>query len=99
MLVNRQLISKTLLGWVLHGHLEENSPKLTHNEVLCDIHSSKIKDYLDILHDLVKQQWRVESISNKIEEGLSPEERRAQKILDMTMERVGNMYQKGLSTI
>lgn len=107
LLVNRQLIkgpwsgpaiSKTLLGWVLHGNLEEDSPKPIQNNVVCYIQSNdnKTRDDLDILHDLVKEQWKLESISSKRQEGLSPEDRHAQNILDMTMKRVGNRYETGL---
>ncbi|XP_044751667.1 uncharacterized protein LOC123311663 [Coccinella septempunctata] len=105
LLVNRKLVagpwngpavSKTLLGWVLHGNLKygEKNP----NSV-CHIQSFDIfreKDDLDVLHDLVKEQWRLEKIENSQELAPSPLDRRAQRTLDTTMRRVGQRYETGL---
>lgn len=105
LLVNRKLISgpwngpavsKTLLGWVIHGNLKYSEK--TSNSV-CHIQAFDIlreKDDLDVLHDLVKEHWRLERIENPQELAPSPEDRRAQRILDTTMKRVGKRYETGL---
>lgn len=54
------------------------------------------KDDLYILHDLVKEQWKLGKFENSQEKTLSPEDRRAQKILETSMTRVGKRFETGL---
>lgn len=91
---NGPAMSKTLLGWVLHGNLECSGRK----SFVChtSIRDGREKDDLDILHDMVKEYWKLEAVLFPSEKVLSPEDRRAQKILDETMKRVGKRYETGL---
>lgn len=90
---NAPVLSETLLGWVLHGN---DTERKTQSEFVCQI-ADKEKDDLDILHDLVKQQWEIDNVyrtSSKIT--MSKQDLRAQRILDETMKSVGKRFETGL---
>lgn len=88
------VLSRTLLGWVIHGNysLRQNS---TSNQYVCHI-DFKVKDELDLLHDLVKSQWKIDTIFDSDTRAVSKEDIRAQAILDATMHRVGDRFETGL---
>lgn len=103
LLVNRKIIagtwngpavSKTLLGWVLHGNINDMQPSY---QIVCRVHhdNRREKDEFDILHNLVKQQWQLENFDNH-KKTISVEDKRAVDILNSTMKRIGDRYETGL---
>ena len=92
---NGPALSKTLLGWVLHG----NTNKLGNNyvNIVCTTHSYE-KDDIDLLHEMVKQQWKLEDMGAKgvSNTSMSREDLRAQSILDSTAKRIGDRFEIGL---
>ncbi|XP_074035236.1 uncharacterized protein [Leptinotarsa decemlineata] len=104
LLVNRKLISgpwngpalsKTLLGWVIHGNLDVSS----NEHIVCHISTHDLrneKDDLDILHEMVKENWKLETVQSMSDKVLSIEDKRAQHILDTTMKRSGERFETGL---
>lgn len=105
LLVNRKFIngpwngpalSKTLLGWVVHGNITTGSSFSSIVNHVCYISHGE-KDELDIIHDLVKQQWQIDNFGlDKLTKSMSREDMRAQNILDRTMIRKGDRYETGL---
>ncbi|XP_074031706.1 uncharacterized protein [Leptinotarsa decemlineata] len=105
LLVNRKLISgpwngpalsKTLLGWVIHGNLDVSS---RNEHIVCHISTHDLrneKDDLDILHEMVKENWKLETVQSMSDKVLSIEDKRAQHILDTTMKRSGERFETGL---
>ncbi|XP_074040761.1 uncharacterized protein [Leptinotarsa decemlineata] len=105
LLVNRKLISgpwngpalsKTLLGCVIHGNLDVSS---RNEHIVCHISTHDLrneKDDLDILHEMVKENWKLETVQSMSDKVLSIEDKRAQHILDTTMKRSGERFETGL---
>ncbi|XP_074040766.1 uncharacterized protein [Leptinotarsa decemlineata] len=105
LLVNRKLISgpwngpalsKTLLEWVIHGNLDVSS---RNEHIVCHISTHDLrneKDDLDILHEMVKENWKLETVQSMSDKVLSIEDKRAQHILDTTMKRSGERFETGL---
>ncbi|XP_074032901.1 uncharacterized protein [Leptinotarsa decemlineata] len=85
-------LTKTLLGWVVHGNLHHSNDNM--NTFVCFV-DLKEKDELDILHDLIKEQWKMESFPTS-RQSLSREDIRAQEIMDSTMRRIGDTFETGL---
>lgn len=93
---NGPALSKTLLGWAIHGNL--GTPN-TQQHYTCYTYldtNTFHKDDLDLLHDLVKESWRVDEVPGGKNKSVSPEDRRAEAILQATMKRVGTRYETGL---
>lgn len=84
---NSPAISKTLLGWTLHGNIpEELGQRQGEHQVNYVKHGEK--DDLDIIHDMVKKQWQLDNFGlEKVNKPMSKEDVRAQNILDKTMHR------------
>lgn len=71
LLVNKKIIggswsgpvlSQTLLGCVLHRNSEfEGKMSITTKEITCHVSGGE-KDDLDVLHDLVKEQWKLDLV-------------------------------------
>lgn len=108
LLVNRKLISgpwngpamtKTLLGWVLHGNISTGVEITLGHGFVCHVSHGE-KDDLDLLHDMVKQQWQMDNFgiekAGTSTRAMSKEDKRAQNILDKTMRRKGERYETGL---
>lgn len=52
---------------------------------------------MDLLHELVKDQWKLDSLGKEnINKSLSRENIRTKNILDKTMKRVGDYFKTGL---
>ncbi|XP_031348278.1 uncharacterized protein LOC116174482 [Photinus pyralis] len=96
---NGPALSKTLLGWVLHGNVSQTANTFSNKHTtshVCHM-SSEDKDDLDVLHDLVKQQWQIDSSGvYKLEKAMSKEDMVAQSIMDRTMTRSGGRIETGL---
>ncbi|KAJ8914853.1 hypothetical protein NQ315_014866 [Exocentrus adspersus] len=56
------------------------------------------KDDVDVLHDLVKKQWNIDSLEIRIPAkiSLSKQDVRAEEILNRTMKRIGDEFETGL---
>ncbi|HBK83093.1 MAG TPA: hypothetical protein DDZ41_05770, partial [Flavobacterium sp.] len=98
---NGPTISKTLLGWVVHGNVSSNLNSQYHSTFhVTDLQSfNDVKDDIDILQDLIKEQWNYDISGTKnleIDSCLSENDKRCLKILDDTIKRVGNRYESGL---
>lgn len=96
---NGPALTKTLLGWVLHGNIckEVIQSESGNSGVVCHISEGERKDDLDILHDLVKEQWKIDWFGlEKHEKNMSREDIRAQDILNRTMKRIGDRFETGL---
>lgn len=98
------VVSKTMLGWVLHGNIGKQLDKRhTHigrqpdeqfQHYTCHVF---LKDDLDLLHNLIKSQWSLEAIGvSKIEKALSRQDMRAQQIIDSILRRVKDQLEIGL---
>ncbi|XP_062710698.1 uncharacterized protein LOC109430659 [Aedes albopictus] len=81
---------KTRLGWCVYGRQSSRN-----NERFCFHVCGCTRD--DELHDSVKQFFAVEENGVKqLETTLSPDERRAQELLEMTTKRIGSHFETGL---
>lgn len=98
-------VSKTWLGWVVHGNVSrnetnENQYAQVHvHEVKSDISPCADKDDLNVLQELLKQQWSYDLCSSKSiskDVSVSLEDKRCLKIMDETIKRVDNRYETGL---
>lgn len=93
---NGPALSKTLLGWVIHGNVSTGSTVNLSNRFVCHVSHGE-KDDLDILHDLVKQQWQIDNYGlDKVNKSLSKDDVKAKEILDNTMRRIGEKFETGL---
>lgn len=80
---NNPILTKTPLGWVAHGRLNQEP---TNEYFSFHVYDSKIRndDDLDVLQNLLKEQWKFDTrgIETNIDYGLSAEDKTSIEILE-----------------
>lgn len=92
---NGPVVSKTLLGCVVHGNCGTISSYNSQRHFTCHVYHHN--DDIDVLQEMVRSQWKIESLGIKpMTNVLSKDDVRAQKILNETTKRIGNKFEIGL---
>ena len=88
-------LSKTKLGWVLHGIIPSQNSKLNTMKILS--HWQGVHED-DELHQLVKRSFTTEEFGVKVLKELprSNDDIRAQEIMERTTKRIGERWEVGL---
>lgn len=94
---NSPFVSRTLLGWVVHG-TNHHTKSLVDKSLIFHLCCDNRQDNDLELHNLVKDSFKIDNFGTNIleENGKSKEDERAMKILENTIKRVGNHFEIGL---
>lgn len=89
-------VSKTLLGWVVHGRYPQG--KTLEKSLIYHVCCKSQEEIDEDIHKLVKDSFRIENFGIKCveENGRSKDDDRALKIMENTIRRVGNHFEIGL---
>lgn len=102
---NGPTMSKTYLGWVIHGCLNftnESKVELKSECLFNHVHNtdtqSNFFDDLDQIQNMIKHHWSIEiiGIESEKEYSLSLDDKKCISILDHTVRKVHNKYESGL---
>lgn len=98
---NGPTVSKTLLGWVVHGNLQsdsQNCTQFTFAHVYEHETQDEPKDDLNLIHDLLQKQWSYDfkTTASKKDYEMSLDDKKCLDIMERTIHRVDNRFETGL---
>ena len=92
---NSPILTKTKLGWVVHGQLPYGDRNRADGHTVLHIHEAPAHDYL---HQLVKDSFTTENFGEQVSAKRRAADyvARAERLLDTTTVRIGERFETGL---